>query len=307
MHQRDETAGSESERGRESNGGQEHWHGGFERQPGSRWRAGRERDESFENRFRPVTEEWEAAPGQGAGPNELGYGGGRGRYEERRGGEGRYSTHRYRDPDRSGREDRHGWGASASQPYYGPRSQWRDRPSQDPYGFGQRSQGHEPPFERETFGRRDDLAYYGTGAPGWGGFTGGANVYDYGPFNPRPPQLEGEYSDESAVSYERESHGDYGRGSRRTQQRQYPPGPKGYQRSDERLKEDISERLMESHRIDSSEVTVEVQSAKVILEGTVPSRYMKQAIEDLVDRCPGVKDIDNRVRVASPNYQGSTQ
>jgi hypothetical protein len=88
--------------------------------------------------------------------------------------------------------------------------------------------------------------------------------------------------------------------------RQYARGPKGYQRSDERLKEDISERLMEAHDIDSSEVTVDVKGAKVTLEGVVPSRHMKHAIEDLVDACPGVQDIDNRIRVASPNFQGST-
>jgi hypothetical protein len=80
-------------------------------------------------------------------------------------------------------------------------------------------------------------------------------------------------------------------------ERRYPPGPKGYQRSDERLREDISERLMEARYIDSSEVTVEVSGAKVVLEGTVPERRMKHAIEDLVDACPGVQDIDNRIRV----------
>jgi hypothetical protein len=88
--------------------------------------------------------------------------------------------------------------------------------------------------------------------------------------------------------------------------RQYARGPKGYQRSDERLKEDISERLMEAYDIDSSEVTVDVKGAKVFLEGVVPSRHMKHAIEDMVDVCPGVQDIDNRIRVSSPNYQGST-
>jgi hypothetical protein len=62
---------------------------------------------------------------------------------------------------------------------------------------------------------------------------------------------------------------------------------------------------MEAYEIDSSEVTVEVQGAKVILEGTVPSRHMKHSIEDLVDACPGVQDIENKVRVAGPNYQGS--
>jgi hypothetical protein len=79
----------------------------------------------------------------------------------------------------------------------------------------------------------------------------------------------------------------------------YPPGPKGYQRSDERLCEDISERLMQAEHIDSSDVSVEVKGAKVVLEGTVPSRHMKHAIEDLVDACPGVQDIDNRIRVVS--------
>ena len=79
--------------------------------------------------------------------------------------------------------------------------------------------------------------------------------------------------------------------------RRYPPGPKGYQRSDERLREDISDRLMQARYIDSSDVTVGVSGAKVVLEGTVPERRMKHAIEDLVDACPGVQDIDNRIRV----------
>jgi hypothetical protein len=76
-------------------------------------------------------------------------------------------------------------------------------------------------------------------------------------------------------------------------------GPKGYQRTDERLREDISERLMYATHIDSSEVTVAVTGGKVTLEGTVPERHMKHAIEDLVDECPGIQDIDNRVRVQS--------
>lgn len=82
-------------------------------------------------------------------------------------------------------------------------------------------------------------------------------------------------------------------------------GPKGYQRSDERLREDISERLMQAGNIDSSEVSVSVSSGAVTLEGTVPDRYMKHSIEDLVDACPGVQDIDNRIRVNREWYRGS--
>jgi hypothetical protein len=61
---------------------------------------------------------------------------------------------------------------------------------------------------------------------------------------------------------------------------------------------------MEAVHIDSSEVTVDVGDAKVVLEGVVPDRRMKHAIEDLVDACPGVQDIDNRVRVASASVLG---
>jgi hypothetical protein len=63
------------------------------------------------------------------------------------------------------------------------------------------------------------------------------------------------------------------------------------------LQEDISERLMADGYIDASEVTVAVKEGKVTLEGTVGERRMKHRIEDLVDECMGVKDIDNRIRV----------
>jgi hypothetical protein len=56
---------------------------------------------------------------------------------------------------------------------------------------------------------------------------------------------------------------------------------------------------MQAYHIDSSEVTVEVRGGKVVLEGTVPDRRMKHAIEDLADAAPGVQDIENRIRVQS--------
>lgn len=78
----------------------------------------------------------------------------------------------------------------------------------------------------------------------------------------------------------------------------YGLGPKGYQRSDERLKEDICERLMwRGEHIDVSEVSIDVKEGNVTLEGAVPERRMKHAIEDIVDECMGVKEIENRIRV----------
>lgn len=74
-------------------------------------------------------------------------------------------------------------------------------------------------------------------------------------------------------------------------------GPRGYTRSDERIREHICERLARHHILEVSDVEVAVNEGCVTLEGTVPDRYMKHAIEDTADNCWGVKDVDNRIRV----------
>jgi len=75
-------------------------------------------------------------------------------------------------------------------------------------------------------------------------------------------------------------------------------GPKGYTRSDERVKDDVCERLMQEHDLDVGEISIEVQNGKVTLEGSVPDRGMKHRIEDIACGCMGVKDVENRVRVS---------
>lgn len=75
--------------------------------------------------------------------------------------------------------------------------------------------------------------------------------------------------------------------------------PKGYKRSDERLLEDVCERLSHSG-LDVSDVSVSVEQGAVSLEGTVSSRRVKHAVEDCVDDCLGVEDIHNRIRVNRP-------
>ncbi len=74
-------------------------------------------------------------------------------------------------------------------------------------------------------------------------------------------------------------------------------GPKGYQRSDERLREDICERLTQDADIDASEISVEVANGEVTLSGAVPDRRMKRAAEDLVEECSGVKHVHNALRI----------
>lgn len=74
-------------------------------------------------------------------------------------------------------------------------------------------------------------------------------------------------------------------------------GPRGYQRSDERIMEDIAERLMREDSVDVRDVELHVSGGHVTLEGTVPERRMRYAIEDIAAECAGVRDVDNRIRV----------
>ncbi|MBO1113765.1 BON domain-containing protein [Bordetella petrii] len=82
--------------------------------------------------------------------------------------------------------------------------------------------------------------------------------------------------------------------------------PKGYVRSDERVREDLCERLSHSG-LDVSDVSVEVSDGTVTLEGTVPNRATKHAIEDCADDCLGVNDIQNHIRVGGIAHPGMTR
>lgn len=72
--------------------------------------------------------------------------------------------------------------------------------------------------------------------------------------------------------------------------------PRGYERSDDRLRELACERLTDAD-IDAGDIEVKVSQGTVTLEGSVPVRWMKHAAEDLVDDLGGVKDIQNHLRV----------
>jgi hypothetical protein len=69
------------------------------------------------------------------------------------------------------------------------------------------------------------------------------------------------------------------------------------QTTDARIREDVCERLWQDSRVDVSDVSVEVSEAVVTLEGSVPDRQMKHAIEDTAASCRGVADVENRIRV----------
>jgi hypothetical protein len=81
-------------------------------------------------------------------------------------------------------------------------------------------------------------------------------------------------------------------------------GPKGYKRSDERIHEDVCDRLshLSVHAdVDASDVEVTVKDAEVTLTGSVPERRWKHMIEDTADHVHGVKDVHNQIKVRRQN------
>ena len=79
-------------------------------------------------------------------------------------------------------------------------------------------------------------------------------------------------------------------------------GPKGYRRSDERIKEDVNDRLSDDYYIDASDVEVSVSNTEVTLTGTVNSREDKRRAEDIAESVSGVTNVENRLRVKQGRY-----
>jgi len=76
-----------------------------------------------------------------------------------------------------------------------------------------------------------------------------------------------------------------------------PTGPKNYARSDERVREEVCERLAHAPGIDVSEVSVNVSGSVVTLTGHVDNRRTKYAVEDIADDTYGVSDVVNQIHV----------
>lgn len=80
-------------------------------------------------------------------------------------------------------------------------------------------------------------------------------------------------------------------------------GPRGYQRSDERVREEICERLTRHGRIDATELEISVKNGEVTLSGSVDDREAKRLAEDLAEDVFGVRDVNNQIKV----YRGEMQ
>jgi hypothetical protein len=75
-------------------------------------------------------------------------------------------------------------------------------------------------------------------------------------------------------------------------------GPKGYTRSDERIREDVCDCLMQDWDIDPQEIEVSVNDCQVTLGGAVATRDEKFRAEQDAASVLGVKDVSNNLRVS---------
>jgi osmotically-inducible protein OsmY len=80
-------------------------------------------------------------------------------------------------------------------------------------------------------------------------------------------------------------------------------GPKGYQRSDARIYEDVCDRLAQAPDIDASDIEVRTTNGEVTLAGSVREREEKRRAEDLIEGVSGVRDVHNNLRVSRPQEE----
>ena len=140
-------------------------------------------------------------------------------------------------------------------------------------------------YEGEGFMRRGPRGYSDLESDR--GDRGGFRQNDYGDFN-RGDYAGGGYGYNSGSDRGREERPQSFRGR----------GPKNYQRSDDRIREDVCERLAFDHDVDASDIEVNVNGATVVLSGSVNDRYAKRRAEDIAEAVWGVKDVQNQIRVS---------
>jgi osmotically-inducible protein OsmY len=154
-------------------------------------------------------------------------------------------------------------------------------------------------FGGSSYGRSNygsDQGNYGSGSHGnrnYGGY--GSRDYQYGNqgdqergwWDRTRDEVASWFGDNDAQRRREQDHREDYRGH----------GPKNYRRTDDRIKEDINDRLSDDSWIDASDIEVEVSNGEVTLSGTVKNRQAKRRAEDLAEAISGVSNVENRLRV----------
>ncbi|MDB5448047.1 MAG: hypothetical protein JWQ97_3364 [Phenylobacterium sp.] len=268
-------------------------------------RGGREDDQ---RRNRAEERDRRDFGGQDRGSNQASRSEGRSFGERGPGGERQRSFQDWEDPQQAYGTQGAGSDAYARQEYrgqnrgqgYGRQDDGRQDYRRQDYGrqdYGrdaQRGQGYgAQDYGLEGYQQRSGGQNYGR--QGYGGQGYSARDQGYGPFEPRNELVE-RVTDGEADHPWRAHMGEH-RGR----------GPKNYTRSDERIRDDVSDRLSDDSWLDASEIEVMVVSAEVTLSGSVNNRDDKRRAEDVCEQVSGVKHVQNNLRVQQPSAQSNTQ
>jgi osmotically-inducible protein OsmY len=82
-------------------------------------------------------------------------------------------------------------------------------------------------------------------------------------------------------------------------------GPKAYRRPDDRILDEVSDRMSDDPDLDASGIEVVVAECEVTLNGWVPVRADKRLAEDLAASVRGVTNVQNNLRIgAAPESVG---
>lgn len=224
------------------------------------------------------------------------------RSQSRYGSSGRgYDIERQSDQSRTygGESPRYGQGRQYGEGQYGQSRQY----GESRYGQGSRSEGSDWRSQRynypsgyrtgETYGGHGAYEDYGSRYPGEQarGNDYDRGVEDRGWWDRASDEVASWFGDEDATRRRRmDQQRDEYRGR----------GPKNYKRSDDRIREDVNDRLSEGY-LDASDIEVEVQNTEVVLTGTVNSRADKRRAEAVAESVTGVSNVENRLRVKQQN------
>ena len=163
--------------------------------------------------------------------------------------------------------------------------------------------GSNYPGNRDTYGR----GYGNYGGGNYGGDSGrgySPSGRDYGDDRWTNRNLWNRATDEVASWV-----GDDEAGQRRNMDRMRSHagrGPKGYTRSDDRIREDVNDRLTDDWQLDASNIDATVNNGEVTLSGTVDDIEDKHRAERIIENLSGVKHVQNNLRVDNSSHNNST-
>lgn len=74
-------------------------------------------------------------------------------------------------------------------------------------------------------------------------------------------------------------------------------GPRGYQRSDDRIRDDVYDRLTHDFFVDATDIEADVADGEVTLNGMVNNRGERRRAEEIVEDVFCVRHVQNNLRV----------